>query len=131
MAGKLSGKFVVDSSFILSFLLPDESNSIVEDIFDNYLDGKAAFYSPYLLPFEVFNGLDIAVLRKRLSPRLAEELGEKFLLINIKLESVDFPKILKLAISRNLTVYDASYLYLSQTQGFELLTLDTKLKSLA
>lgn len=118
---------VIDASFVLSFLLPDEKNDQITAIFQNFLQGKINFISHPLLPYEVLNSLKIAVLRKRLSADLAKQISVVFLRYHIQFQPIDFHAVFLLAEKYNLTFYDASYLYLSQSQNLPLLTLDKHL----
>lgn len=123
--------FVIDSSFILSYLLPDEKLSVVEEIFSQYEIGKVEFLGTRILPFEVFNGLWTAWKRKRIPKKLVKALGERFLRLYIRLIDVDYLSVSDLAMAKDLTFYDASYFYLSKSQKAPLLTMDQALQKLA
>lgn len=130
MAENSTNSFVIDSSFILAYLLPDENSTNVQQFFDRFKIEKISLLAPCILPFEVFNGLQTAVLQKRIKLHLAEKLGKKFLMIPIELVDLDFITTLILADKYKLTFYDASYLYLSKQKRASLLSLDKKLKDL-
>ena len=51
-----------------------------------------------------------------------------FLSVPIELRDVDFPQVVELAARKNLTAYDASYLWLALHLGAELVTLDRDLE---
>lgn len=123
--------FVVDSSYILSYLLPDENIPDVEAVFTRYETGEIDFLGTKMLPFEVFNGLCNALRSKRISKKLVKELGERFLKLNIKQLEVDYLPVSDLAINKNLSFYDASYLYISNKRRIPLLTFDGALQKLA
>lgn len=127
MAGNIN-YFVVDSSFLLSFLFPDENNSQVEKILDGVHNGKAKLIAPLLLPFEIFNGFWTAFIKGRVSENIIESLSEHFFNLNITFMEIDYLEVLELASSKKLTFYDASYLYLAQVQNLPLLTLDKQLQ---
>ena len=57
MGEDINGEVVVDASFILAFLLPDERVEQVDEIFYLYETGKITLFSTKLLPFEILNGL--------------------------------------------------------------------------
>lgn len=124
-------KFVIDASFVLAFLLPDETTPEIEKYFDAYKERKTQFLSTALLPFEVLNGLKTTFLRKRNSPKKIEELAKKFFELNIQIEEVNYQEALKTALSENLTFYDASYVSLAKDNKLPLLTLDKRLKTLS
>ena len=68
-------------------------------------------------------------MRKRIKFKLASELGEKFLRLDIKFGEIDFKGSLKLSQKENLSFYDASYLYLSRELNAQLVTLDKRLSA--
>lgn len=122
--------YIIDASFIIAFLLPDESVEYVDKVFAQYRAGKVNFISSPLLPFEIVNTLKEAS-RKRIKDQQALGLLTKFLGLIIEFESIDYEILLKLSMGKNLSAYDASYLYLSQKNNLKLLTLDDILKKLA
>lgn len=119
--------FVVDTSFILAYLLPDEGERNVEEMFSKFEENKVSFISPNLLIYETMNGLRSAVIQKRQSPKAAQLLLDSFLDMGISFMQVDEKEVLSLALDKSITVYDASYLWLAKSQNIELLTLDVKL----
>lgn len=121
---------VVDASFILAFLLPDEKLS-AEALFDQLEKSEAKFFSVKLLPFEVLNSIKIAIKRKRLKINLANRLVRKFFALKIELLPVNFKESFSLAIKKNLTIYDAAYLWLAKNKKVKLQTLDKQLKKFA
>jgi len=131
MKAEPSTRFIIDASFVLSFLLPDEDRSEVIQIFDQYTQGKIKLSAPDLLSYEIINGLKGAILRKRITVKEATYLVSQFLDLEIILSSVALSLVLDVAVTKELSIYDASYLYLAKKEDAELLTLDTKLKNLA
>lgn len=126
---KSKGPFVVDSSFVLSFLLPDEKSEKADSIFSKFWAGELDLVTIKLLPFEVLNGLKMAIIKKRIRRKRAVELAEAFLEIPFEILEVDWIKCLSLAFKNNLTVYDAAYLAVSRSYHLELLSLDSHLSS--
>lgn len=122
---------VVDASFLLAYLLPDEEISLVEDIMDRFKQKKVTLLSTYLLPFEVINTLKSVVLRKRVSSDLVYRLATDFLKMKIILEKTDFLEAILLAEKENLSVYDASYVWLARELHIPILTLDRRMKKVA
>lgn len=83
--------------------------------------------APKLLACEIAN---IAVTKYRREPESsgAIETGLRhFHKLNVALIEVDHIQVVDLATRTSLTAYDASYLWLSQTEDAELLTFDRKL----
>ena len=126
-----SNKFVTDSSFLLCFLLPDEKEIFVENLFNQFLENEVQFIAPILLPFEIFNALKTATLRHRITFKTSRTLGQKFLDLSIELQDVDYLAVQKIANKHELTFYDASYLYLAKIEKLPLLTMDSNLQKLA
>lgn len=121
---------VIDASFVLDFLLPDEQTARVLDIFEDYKKKDVSFVSSPILQFEVTNSLKYAVGSKRITKQDASKILLIFLDLRIEFIEVDIKECLELSFERDLSVYDASYLYLSQKYDVPLLTLDKKLKSI-
>lgn len=128
MAGNIDfPAFVVDASFVLAALFPDERSEKVDAVFARFQKGEINFYSTDLLPFEVLNSLRSAVVQKRLKSKQAETLTEAFLGLEIILEKVKEKEVFMLAVSKKLTVYDAGYLWLAREKKIPLLSLDKTL----
>ena len=123
--------FVIDASFLLSALLPDEHIKKVDTMFTKFALHKVVFKSSYLLPFEVINSIKIAMIRKRIGAGDAKDLVELFLGWDITYEEVNFREIFDLALEKGITVYDASYLWLAKSMKVKFLTLDENLQKLS
>ena len=121
--------FVVDTSFVLAYLLPDEKVRNVEEIFSKFEENKINLLSPHLLVYETMNGLRSAVLQKRQTEKTAELLLDSFLNMGIHFEKVDEKEVLRLALKKSISTYDASYVWLAKSQNIGLLTLDEKLEN--
>ena len=121
---------VIDASAVLAFILPDESTpKSVNHAFTNFAQGKLRLIAPDLLKLEISNALRSAVIKKRMTQKLAKKILNKFLELNIEYqENNNLKQILQIALKHNLSVYDAVYLELSQKCKAELLTLDQQLK---
>lgn len=129
MAARIKGEtFVVDASFVLAYLLPDERAKKVDVVFERYAKGEIKLISSQLLLFEVLNGLRSAVLQKRLEQKRALILAKAFLDLEIKVEEENFEAVFKLALKRKVTVYDAGYLWLALKKKVKLLSLDRSLR---
>lgn len=128
MVGNIKS-YVVDASFVLSFLLREED--LVQEFFRDYINGKNKFVSSDLLKYEVGNSLRSAVVRKKINPDTAEKIYKEFLSLQINEETPEILEVLKIALLKNLSFYDAAYLSLSLTKNLPLLTMDKELKKLA
>lgn len=122
-------RFVIDASYVLAFLLPDEHQDQVDDLFSKYTSGDVYFVAPTLLPYEVANALSASIKRKRITKIQAQNLLEAFLDFSFPLLSIQFKQALSLSQKYQISLYDASYLVLSQTLQYPLLTFDKQLKS--
>lgn len=123
-----SEKYIVDSSFVLAFLLPDEHSIFADDIFKDFAAGRLQLISTEPLFYEVLNGLKAAVSKNRIKEKLAGELKDLFLNLTIEAQKIDFRLCWILAWQKKLTIYDASYLALSQTSRGKLLSFDSHLE---
>ncbi len=117
---------VVDASAVAAVLFGEPEAQTVAD----RLRG-CTLASPVLLPFEVAS-VCLKKLRRypeKRAPLLdaLQMLGE----MRIRQIEVDPVEVVILADQRDVTVYDASYLWLSQRLGVELVTLDRKLAKAA
>lgn len=131
MAGGFKEEFVVDASFVLAFLIPSQKTRPVDEHFEKRESGEVNFVSIPFLPYEVFNGLKSAVLKKQLEKSRCFPLAETFLNLGIELEEVGFKTVLNIAFEKSLSFYDAAYLALSLSKNISLLTLDKKLAALS
>jgi len=127
MVENIKNIFVIDASYILAFLLK-ENNFEVNEMMKQYKVRYINLISTTLLKFEVCNTLKTAVLRKRVNKSDAQKLLQTFLEFDIAEEKIDYLQVLKLALSRKISFYDASYLYLAKSNKINLLTLDHSLK---
>lgn len=123
--------YIIDSSFILGYLLPDEDIEQVENVFESYAEGTVNFFASSLLSFEVVNGLKSAVVRKRIDIKKANTLINDFLNVTITFLEIDLSQILEESLKKNLSAYDASYIWLALQTNIPLLTLDKRLQKLA
>jgi predicted nucleic acid-binding protein len=88
-------------------------------------------HAPLLFTYEMAN---VCWVKIRRSPAARATIFEQFIdaqRVPIGLNDVDFSGVVELALRHNLTVYDASYLWLADNLGAELVTLDEKLEQAA
>ena len=123
MADVIKNVYVIDASFLLAFLL-DEENIEVNSQFERYASGEIVFIVPTLIKYEVGNSLRTQFLRKKLAKGKAKKLYQAFLEMKIKEEKLDFADVLRVALEKNMSFYDASYHCLAQRLNLPLLTLD-------
>ena len=123
--------FVVDASFVLSSLLPDEKSPKADKLLKKYVAGEINLISTNVFELEVFNGFRSAILQNRITRSDALEIAEKFLKLSISCENVDSFESFLIAHKKNLSVYDAAYVFLARSKNVTLLSLDKKLTTLA
>ena len=120
--------FVIDASFLISIIFPDEKvSSENSDYIKDFRTDKITFQSCELLKYEIYNCLKSAILQKRITKERVAIIEKAFKLMKIEYKTIDFSKTFELALKYNLTFYYASYLYLAKINKRKLLTLDKKL----
>jgi len=115
-------KIVVDASYILDILFPDEKIQRLP---------KEKMIAPTLLEYEVVNAIKMGVVRKRITESVGQELIKEWLEWKIEYHNIDVAAVMRLALATHLSVYDASYLWLAKEQGVGLLTWDKRLMGVA
>lgn len=123
--------FVVDASFVIAFLMPDENHSKVDLFFNQFKASLINLIASPMLSFEVLNGLNTALSRKRITKDYCLNRINEFLDYKIEVYEINLKEVFLLAEKHKLTVYDASYLWLNKKIDAPLLTLDKKLAKLA
>ncbi|HLX28103.1 MAG TPA: type II toxin-antitoxin system VapC family toxin [Casimicrobiaceae bacterium] len=125
--------FVLDASLALAWLLPDETTAAARLLLDRIQSEPAC--APAIWPLEIANALLTAERRKRISDversALLEHLGALPILIDKPHEATDLALISEVARKHDLSIYDACYLQLAQTQRLALATFDRDLLAAA
>jgi predicted nucleic acid-binding protein len=120
-------QYVVDASVVVKWFSrfeQDVDNS--EKLLRRHVEGTSRLASSSLVFYEVCNAL-------HLNPNFGEEdlLKAARSLLKLELELVNFPKVFEsataLAFSRDITVYDAVYVAVSETYHIPLVTADYNL----
>ena len=126
----MSATFVIDVSFVMASVLPDEDGADVDPIMDRVISDGAV--TADLFWHELRNALIVAERRKRLAAGSAEtELAAiRALPIDTAPSSAD-AHVLALARAHGLTAYDAAYLHLALSRGLPLATMDEALAKAA
>lgn len=130
MAGNIKKTFVVDASFVIAFLMPDENRLEIDSVFNQFKSSLINLTASPILPFEVTNGLKSALLKKRITKDYCLGRMQEFFNYQIEIREVNFIEVFLLAEKYNLTTYDASYLWLRRKLNAPLLTLDKQLSKL-
>ena len=115
---------VIDASALVAILFGEAgAEAVLAKVED------AELIAPSLLDYEVSN---VCLMKLRREPAQRNKLLEIFFMrdeIEIERLGVDFEAVLGLAEATGLTAYDASYLWLAQSQSADLVTLDKKLQA--
>jgi predicted nucleic acid-binding protein len=115
----MPGKIVIDASALAAVLFGEpEGPQVAERL------GDSALVAPTLFSYEIAN---ICWKKLRRHPEKRAALLEAYSYLGrMEVEEVEvsIPETLLLADGENLTVYDASYLWLSRKLGLELVSLD-------
>lgn len=120
---------VVDASVVLKWQLDDEQY-IPQAIAlrdDFYARGAIKAIAPYLLTYEIVNGVATATRQKRIQSNMAVEAMGNLLALGVEQRAVEPQRMLELALRYNLSAYDAAYLALAESEGCELWTGDKSL----
>ena len=123
---------VVDCSFIMSSLLPDEKEQKIEEIYHQVAENKYKVYVPAIFYLECTNVLLSSLKRKRINKKTYEEYINLLSLLPINVDNFSATpeslySISKISTTYNLTSYDASYLNLAIRIEASVATLDKNL----
>jgi len=120
------GLVVVDASVVLKWQFDDEEYIPQATTLRNdfYARGAIKAIAPYLLIYEVVNGVLTTLRRKRPASHKALEVMDNLMKLEVELKEVESKRVLKLALEHNLSAYDAAYLALAESEGCELWTGD-------
>jgi predicted nucleic acid-binding protein len=122
--------FVVDTSVVGSWLLPDEHHPEAVTALDRLKDDEA--FAPSLLWFELRNLLLANERRQRITPAQTAVVLNLVQQLPLWLDSqADSDATLELALAHGLTVYDAVYLELALRRHLPLVTFDVTLAEAA
>lgn len=92
---------IVDSSFLLSTMLPDEEVSPpFWEYIKKFRQNKIIFKSCELLKYEICNSLKSAIGQKRISSKRANIIYSAFELMEIEYSDIDFRKTMDLSIKK-------------------------------
>lgn len=124
--------FVLDASVTATWLLPDEHTEASRRLFASVRSGHVELHAPDLWLVECGNIIVNAVRRKRTTPANALALWQVLDSVRTRCELYrpEPPQVraaLALALERNLSLYDATYLWLAQSLSLPLLTQDAAL----
>ena len=127
--------FVVDSSVMLAWLMPDERSESVQALLSGEEVGSGRLCAPDLIQTEVLNAVAVACLRRnRISKSLLEVLLDEFVSFGLVLDTprpLSYIALVRLMARYGLSAYDARYLELALRIELPIATLDRKLSKAA
>jgi len=123
---------VVDCSFIMSSILPDENQAKIENIYKQIDGGIYKVYVPSIFYLECHNVLLCALKRKRINKNNYNDYLEILSSLPISVDNSSsttdsFYTIGNISNKYNLTSYDASYVDLAIRMSATIATFDKKL----
>lgn len=124
---------VVDCSFIMSSVLPDETQVVVDRIYQQISDKIYNVFVPGIFYLECNNVLISSLKKNRISKADYDEYLQLLSALPVEIDKFcstneSLYSISKLAIIHNLTSYDAAYLELAIRTNAKVATLDRNLE---
>jgi predicted nucleic acid-binding protein len=122
-------RYVIDASVATRFVLSENLYDEAKNIIEGFIEGDYNLLAPTLINYEVGNALRTAAARKEISEEESEEAYEAFLGFKLDVDNMeldDFLGALALSNRRNISIYDAAYIWLSKKLAAPLLTADAK-----
>ena len=125
-------KIVVDASVVVKWIIPGEPwEEQARAIAEKIVSGQVETYAPHLLLYEVASAILKSVLMGVIKFGDGIEALEALEHLGISVQTIewgDLKKILELAVTTKLTIYDSAYLHLTRKIGAQLITADSQLK---
>jgi len=122
--------FVVDASVAARFVLKEEHHKQTETVLTDYKESKIELFAPPIIMSEVGNAIRKAYGRGLIGEEEAKDGYSNFISLGLTLIQPgpdDLREILKTAMERRVSFYDAEYLFTSIKVGAPLLTADDAL----
>ncbi len=119
-------KIVTDSSVFLAVALNEPERAQLVELTEGH-----DLIAPDVLPYELGNALSSLLRRRRIQPRDVMKIWDILADIPVELKPVAIRPALEMAAEHRIYAYDAYFLMCSKHWRCPLLTLDTKLRSLA
>jgi len=122
-------RLVIDNSVLISWALEEDEAGHIDTIKQIVSDDEVQLLAPFLLKYELLNVFRsvIAQGRARLDQILPKV--EELAAFEISyITEVPFVDIFQLAVKKDISAYDASYVWLAKEYQIPLFTLDLKLQ---
>lgn len=123
---------VVDCSFIMSSVLPDETQPLVDNIYRQIANKIYYVFVPGIFYLECNNVLISSLRKNRINKSDCADYLQLLTALPIKIDKFcstpeSLYSIAKIAGNYNLTAYDAAYLEIAERLGAKVATLDRNL----
>jgi predicted nucleic acid-binding protein len=118
---------IVDASVVLRAFFPDEAQSNAQALMRDHVSGQTELTAPTLLLYEVTNAVLQAVRRGRATAQTGEEILVAIEGLDIKVGTVTWQQVIRMAGRFDRSAYDAAYLALAEARGEALVTGDRRL----
>jgi len=130
----LTRSFVADASVVVGWVHPAQSTAQTDAMLEALADG-ATLEVPALWPLEVANALLVLERRRKLRANEREAALGWLRGLRVRVDhdaaSIAFTRLSELAVTHDLSVYDAAYLELAQRRKLRLGCKDASLRQAA
>ena len=130
----MNRSFVADASVAIAWVHPGQATPETDAMLDRLAAGDSLVV-PALWPLEVANALTVLRRRRKLTPDEArtaiEIIRELPAVIDHEAAALAFTRLVDLASSHELTVYDATYIELATRRQLPLASNDARMKQAA
>lgn len=113
----------------MAFVLEEREVCLITDFFNASATYNCSFFAPFLLKYETINVCKSVASHQQIP--ISHMLPKIHQLSRIHIEySLDVPaeELFSLSLEKNISVYDAAYVWLAKEKDASLCTLDTKLQ---
>lgn len=123
-------RLCIDASLVLNFILQDERNAVIDELWRQWIAQGIELIGPALLYSEVISAIRLRAARGRLRDEREELVLQSFLALGV--QRIDRAEIYPLAweLARRYRlhrVYDTTYLALAELEELEFWTGDERL----
>ncbi len=118
---------ILDASVLAKTFVKEDNSEKAMELIDGYLKGEYSIIISELTIWEILNALKY---HNAFPNEMLSKVGEAlyyygFKIINLNLELIQ--KTIEIALENNITIYDATYLALTELHKGEFITADKKL----
>jgi predicted nucleic acid-binding protein len=121
---------VIDSGVLLkAYFSDEEGHAEAQGLIGDYAKGDIILYAPSLITYEIINACLVASRMARFPKKMAKELMNEMLGIEIIKEDIEPLKgrIFDISAKHNRSAYDGAYIAVAESRNIPFLTGDKKL----